>query len=566
MATVKVGQIKSTVSKAVAYIVRDDATRGGLYVSTNAAVLDSSDHVAIAAQFAATRERFGVQERKGEVLAHHVIQAFDPRDKMTPEQAHRLGVELAERITEGKHEYVISTHLDKDHVHNHLIFNATSLETGRKYRMGRERVGQYRAISDELCKREGLRVLPPFRRACGFTMNEMYAAIKGKSWKQYFRTEIDKAASRATTWEQFEALLERAGIEVKRQGMGVTYYDIRPHTKPNRSRDFNLGEAFTQAAIMARLSHDVVNRIDFDQCMIVRRMDDGFVVRVPGTKGQMYLTVPYDQVVQHGRTYRAYIPASMKHALTDREGNLVQRVATGALYEWFATPREVLARERGGRPLPKHGQIDLASVRGWRESLAALHALEDRVNARARWLSGQGVSVPEALAAARVELHTKRREFQSQLVAFTDQLDNHALSKPELNALKARLRELDRDLARLTRDVDVLTYLASEYQQQNEPSLTAPREAPKLSERIEDRARRQRRAVERTNEARAADVQADDPDRDGDLGRRSLFAHDDLQPEEPTKRNTLQERIEAAAARRTTRPTGDGDDRRRGAR
>ena len=138
-----------------------------------------------------------------------MIQSFDPAEPVDAVTAHRIGVELAERITGGEHEYVIATHLDKGHVHNHIIFNAVNMETGRKFRCQRDTVRSIRKISDELCVKQNLTVMPEPKRTGAESLGDFYMSIRGTSHKRLLQTEIDKAA-RATTWEQFEAVLERA--------------------------------------------------------------------------------------------------------------------------------------------------------------------------------------------------------------------------------------------------------------------------------------------------------------------------------------------------------------------
>jgi type IV secretory pathway VirD2 relaxase len=161
MAVVKMGQIKSTPAKALAYIARPDATADGVWVSTNAdTIIDPSDFKAVARQFEQTAQRVGVSKaREGSVLAHHVIQSFDPKDGVDTATAHRLGVQLAEQITGGSHEYMIATHLDKGHVHNHIILNAVNRETGRRFRVQKSTIGNIRDMSDELCRAQGLSVV-----------------------------------------------------------------------------------------------------------------------------------------------------------------------------------------------------------------------------------------------------------------------------------------------------------------------------------------------------------------------------------------------------------------------
>lgn len=524
MAVVKIGQIKSTPAKAIAYISRGSATNEGLYVSTNAAVIDPSDSAAIAAQFAETRARVGVSsDRPGSVLAHHLIQSFAPGENVDAETAHRLGVQLAEEVTGGGFEYVVATHLDKDHVHNHIIFNATSFTTGRKFRCQRDTIGRIRDISDRLCQRAGLSVLPPVERANGYSMAELYLTIKGDSHKRFLRTEIDKAASAARTWEEFEGTLERAGIETSRRGSTLAF---RSENMARPIRDWRLGEAFTEAAIMARLSGEALNRIDFHESMIVRNERASLLVRVPGSGGRLFLTVPRSQVVRHGKTWRAYIPANGRHPLSDRQGRLALNVATPGLYEWFATPGEVTAREHSGY-LPTPGRVDLSAVHGWRASLSALRQLQDEVNARARWMMASGATVPDALAAASEALAETRLLFQTRYVALSDLADDPSASPTQIEALEAELRQLERRIDTLKRDVNALTTLTA----------TPTQKEPTLSEQIQARARAKRRADRDSDDATERAVQQAEAEQETR----------EVEPE-PDRAATLQERIAAAAA------------------
>lgn len=544
MATVKMKQIKKTVGKAIAYIVRDSATRNGLLVSTNAAVIDPSDSRAIAAQFEQTNRTVGTG--RGSVLAHHLKQNFDPTDPIDPETAHRLGVELAEKVTGGRHEYVIATHIDKNHVHNHIIFNAVSFESGRKFRVERSTIGEIRELSDEMCLREGVKTLPPFKRATGFDLKDLYRVIRGDSSKERIRTEIDKAATRASTWHQFEEVLKQEGITVARRSGTLSFRDVSQGTNP--VRDWKLGEAFTEDAIMARLAKTTVNRIDFDKSMIVRTTDKAHVVRVPGTRGKLFLTIPLSQVVQHGeRTYRAYVHANARHVLADQRGNYAGEVATAGLYEWFATPREMLARERFGRYSGTYSGVDLREVHGWRDSLNALHQLEDLANTQSRWLSGSGMDAPEALVSAKEKLNGTRIEFQAQLVALTDRIENEELGAVELSGMQATLRNLEREINTLKRDVTVLTHVSA----QRKAGAT-------VAERIHDKMREQERRRTLAHDVAEDDREARDPDRDGDLGTPNDPDRDgDLgtkRTQTQDRRPSLADRIaERAAMQRTTR-------------
>ncbi|RAA54089.1 hypothetical protein DN479_30905, partial [Burkholderia multivorans] len=284
-----------------------------------------------------TSEQMGPASRRGSVLAHHVIQSFDPSETVDAETAHRVGVEFAESITGGEYEYMIATHVDKDHVHNHIIFNAVNMKTGRKFRCQRDTISRFRSVSDTLCMRAGLSVMPePPKRTTGKSLADIYLVVKGESHKRFLQTEIDKAAQFSRSFDELEGQLRLAGIEVSRRQGSLSF---RAEDQKRAVRDYRLGEAFTESAIMARLARQEVNRIDVDQSMIVHDDAHAVRVRVPGSRGQLTLTLARNQIVEHGRTMRAYIPAHGDHALADRRGRFVRHVSTTDLYQWFSQPK-----------------------------------------------------------------------------------------------------------------------------------------------------------------------------------------------------------------------------------
>lgn len=563
MAVVKIGQIKTTPAKALAYISRPDATQDGLWISTNAAVVDPANWRAVAHQFTATSERVGVtRRREGSVLAHHVIQSFKPGEAVSVEEAHRIGVQLAEQITEGQHEYVIATHLDKGHIHNHIIFNATNMETGRRYRCQRDTIGRIRDLSDGLCREAGLSVLPVPRRATGQSFGDIYKVLRGQSGKELLRVEIDKAAAKAGTWMEFERALELAGIETRRRGGQGGTVSFREESMGRAVRDWRLGEAYTEESIMARLSRSAVNRISVDQSMIVNETRETMTVHVPGTGRRLRMTVAKKQVVRHGRSVRIYLPVEDRHVLADRKGNLAATVTTGGLYKWFSEPD---VAGLGKRKDVKSN--DAWQVKIWRESLGDLHALQERVNAKSRWLSRTGGDIDQALVQATGRLAETRLGFQTKLVAATDLIANGDDRGGNLAVLQADLRITEREIHQLKNDVRALTALTREESKMSiadkiERGVAARRRTEARS--AEETAQRQRYAdqagdretpghlVARDGETDAQEVRVEDQrhDRDGGTGRDTGM--------------TLGERIEAEVQRRReARGEGldSGDDR-----
>lgn len=532
MAVVKMGQIKTAPAKALAYITRPGATQDGLWVSTNAAVIDPSDWRALARQFAATSQRVGVTtSREGSVLAHHVIQSFKPGEKLTIEQAHRIGVQLAETVTGGTHEYVIATHLDKGHIHNHIIFNATNMATGHKFRCQKSTIGRIREVSDDLCRREGLSVLPVPARASGRSFGDIYRVLRGQSQKELLRVEIDKAAAKANTWMEFERALELVGIETRRRGGAHGTVSFREESMGRAVRDWKLGEAYTEESIMARLARSSVNRISVDESMIVSQTRRTMTIHVPGTGRRLRMTVAKKQIVRHGRSLRIYLPIQDHHVLSDRNGNFAANVPTAGLYKWFSEP------DVSGLSKPKEfNTVSGPQMKIWREALDGLHELEARVNAKARWVGHAGGDVDVALIEAKGRLAETRLSFQTKLVAAADLVANSEERGGSLAVLQADLRLTERDIHQLTNDIRALTTLTREESKMSiadkiEQGLAARhRNEARL---VEEAAQRQRYAdqagdretpghrMSRESEEMAQDVRVEDQrnDRDGGSGR-----------------------------------------------
>ncbi|MBR5951594.1 MAG: relaxase/mobilization nuclease domain-containing protein [Actinomycetaceae bacterium] len=246
----KMKQVKATVAKAVDYVVREDATRGGLYVSSNFTVAPTGAEVA--RQFYLTAQTKGTG--RGNVLAHHVMQNFKPGE-VSLEVAHELGVKFAEKVTKGCHEYVIATHSDKGHFHNHIIFNPVSLDDGRKYRVVKSTMQKLRDMSDELCRERGLSVLPreAARQSQGRSMGEVRASEAGRSWKDTLRGHVSEALRTAANWPQFTKALEARLVEVAVRGKNLTFSTQDENGKTRKVRGVKLGEEYSKQAIEEQL-------------------------------------------------------------------------------------------------------------------------------------------------------------------------------------------------------------------------------------------------------------------------------------------------------------------------
>ena len=206
MAVTKTHPIKSTLKAAIDYICNPEKTDGKLLVSAYGCAAETAD-----IEFAWTR-RHAID--KGTNLGRHLIQAFQPGE-VTPEQAHKIGMELAREILGGRYEFVLTTHTDRDHVHNHLIFNAVSFEDHKHYHSNKRSYHFIRRTSDRICKEHGLSVIVPGQDK-GKSYIEHQAERAGTSYKAKLRAAIDRLLPGCHDLEALLIRLQREGYEFKR--------------------------------------------------------------------------------------------------------------------------------------------------------------------------------------------------------------------------------------------------------------------------------------------------------------------------------------------------------------
>ena len=240
MAVTKTHPIKSTLKAAIDYICNPEKTDGKLLVSSYGCAAETAD-----IEFAWTR-RHAID--KGTNLGRHLIQAFQPGE-VTPEQAHEIGMELAKEILSGKYEFVLTTHIDKDHVHNHLIFNAVSFTDHKHYHSNKRSYHYIRRTSDRICKEHGLSVIIP-GQAKGKSYIEHQAAQAGTSYKAKLKAAIDRLIPASADFEDLLLRLQREGYEIKRG----KYVSCRASDQERFTRMKTLGVDYTEEAITARIA------------------------------------------------------------------------------------------------------------------------------------------------------------------------------------------------------------------------------------------------------------------------------------------------------------------------
>ena len=244
MAVTKIKAIRGTLSKAIAYILNPEKTDEKLLVSSYSCASETA-----AREFEWTRK---IAEQKGmnpvRIIARHVIQSFEIGE-VTPELAHEIGKQFADEILGGKYEYVLTTHIDKDHVHNHLIFNAVDFVDYHAYKSYKRIYYDMREVSDRLCKENGLSVIPPSQNK-GMSYKEYTEAKRGTSWKQKLKQTIDRLVITAKDYDDFLRLMQEAGYEIKTG----KYISFRAEGQERFTRSKTIGENYTEERIKERIA------------------------------------------------------------------------------------------------------------------------------------------------------------------------------------------------------------------------------------------------------------------------------------------------------------------------
>lgn len=295
MAIAKIHAIKSTVKKAIDYITNPNKTilpDGTQLVSSFGCATETADiEFNLTANLA--NELNGDYSKTGGAnnLAYHMVQSFALEDnkKVTPEEIHELGKQFAERFLQGKHEYVIATHVDKGHIHNHIIFNATSHKDYKKFRsQPYKTVAKIREISDKICEENGLSVIQT--KGIGKSYKEWQITKSGDiTWKDTIKNKIDEIIPKVNSFKEFVSQMKSAGFDVK-QGKHISF---KAPEQERYVRGKRIGENYTKDKIIERISTEkniAKNTvITIDKSYIFKALTDGFILRVPNQDYYVYL-------------------------------------------------------------------------------------------------------------------------------------------------------------------------------------------------------------------------------------------------------------------------------------
>ena len=240
MAVTKIKPIKSTLKKALDYIQNPDKTDGKMLVSSFGCSPETAD-IEFAFTIAQALDR-------GNNLAHHLIQSFEPGE-VDYQKAHEIGKQLADAVTKGQYEYVLTTHIDKGHVHNHIIFCAVNFVDHHKYNSNKRSYYGIRNMSDRLCRENGLSVVVPQKGGKGKSYAEYLAEKTGTSWKGKLKIAVDGLIPQVSSFEELLSRLQAAGYEIK----PGKYVSCRAPGQERFTRLKTLGADYTEEAIRERI-------------------------------------------------------------------------------------------------------------------------------------------------------------------------------------------------------------------------------------------------------------------------------------------------------------------------
>jgi len=241
MAVTKIKPVKSTLSKALDYIENPDKTDGKMLISSFGCSYETAD-----IEFGYTLSQ---ALDKGSNLAFHLIQSFAPGE-VDYEKAHEIGKQLADAVTKGQHEYVVTTHIDKGHIHNHVIFCAVNFVDHHKYNSNKRSYYGIRNMSDKLCRENGLSVVVPGKGSKGKSYAEYQAEKTGTSWKGKLKIAVDALIPQVSSFEELLTRLQAAGYEIK----PGKYVSCRTPGQERFTRLKTLGADYTEEAIRERIA------------------------------------------------------------------------------------------------------------------------------------------------------------------------------------------------------------------------------------------------------------------------------------------------------------------------
>lgn len=252
MAISKIKPIKKTLKKAIDYITNASKTDQKRLISSFGCSPATAD-----IEMQMTSDRANKSSGR---IAYHLMQSFSLDDKISPEKAHEMGKEFAERLLQGKYEYVLATHIDKGHYHNHIIFNATSFADLKKYHMPCWHKYKMFQVNDQICKENNISVIENRSNQKGKGWYENEVLKEGKSWKEKLKISMDDAISKAATYDEFLQIMKTKGYVYKETDKVLKFKGGEEQERYTRVNEHNFGEFYTKDILLKRINDKEFNK------------------------------------------------------------------------------------------------------------------------------------------------------------------------------------------------------------------------------------------------------------------------------------------------------------------
>lgn len=517
MAVVKLGRpVKSNLDGpygAMAYIIDPAKTDGGRLVSSNYE-RTRTDYDALAEPMLEDNRKSPKGIRKDSRLAYHIKLSFSPDDPVTPERVHELGVEFARRITGGEYRFVVATHTDRHHLHDHIMVCAAS-RYGKhlKAELPKDIIDQWRAVSDEICRREGLSVVfnpvveeqarkmrggetvegdagtspardpergdeaparnanepettarkaagrEPAERRYGMSMEEIYASAKGLGVKDRLRMLIDLTLAGAENFEDWKDMLDVQGVAVAVRGQHFTFTMKDTGFKV---RDARLGQAYDMTNIMAGLAHTPVIPVTFNRRLVAKQTRKTITVWLPGTHRKKKITFDAKRLVDDGgSTLRAFLPLHRDQIILDPSNRYAGKTTTHGLYQWFGEPASRLEPLATPERLPLRYGVSPAQQRYYQAQARRLDRLAGEakaLNAAIRWTRLAGGDAAKGLKLLRAKVRESHDGLQAAVIALHDAIqqgdpDLVAETRGEMERREALCDRYEGELSAIEREI-----------------------------------------------------------------------------------------------------------------
>lgn len=434
----------------IKYVINGAKTNDGALVSNN--YVNDQDAMSLAEGmiFDLKHAPYGIDENTRWAL--HLKHSFSPDEQVTPELAHQIGVELAEAITDGEYKYVVATHVDRHHIHNHIVIcMAGQLPPHKHMRPHKTAIQQWRSISDELCKEYGLSVLEPSKtqpEQYAKTFEELYAELKGVGKKQALRTMIDEAVITSQTYQEFVDALQERGISVAMRGNNIVYTNLATGMKVRSSK---LGYAYTPAALMSRIQGQILGWVSINEALIKSQNANTITFYLPKSKRQLLMSVPRDQLIESNKTYHIFFAEDSQIVLKDRRGRYAKTINKQDLYQYFGdkTLTALQQLSRSTNTSKQHvvmGRSE-AQNRFLRYQAIRIDQLNQQVDQlmHARQTLNMGISLQTRIDQINNDMKTMQREMKACLAALIDAEQNGDHEAQQ--TVQAQLEQYEQDIS-----------------------------------------------------------------------------------------------------------------------